>query len=102
MQCSRFPNVEFAGVHARFATFDQWPVQIKQSPKELSDQGFYYTKIGDGITCYNCGWCLSGLREDTDVVESHVKARPRCLFARVVKEREKIKTLKKNTVPIQE
>lgn len=56
---------------------DQWPRKIPSS-KSLSDSGFYYTGIGDCVTCIICGIELLDWEDDDDVFREHIKASSGC------------------------
>lgn len=42
-------NPVYDDVAKRLATFDLWNRQIKQTPDDLSDNGFYYTGFSDRV-----------------------------------------------------
>jgi len=68
----------------REQTFVNWPQQIIQSPSELIQNGFFYTDIGDRVTCFYCDVTLKQW-EKTDCIETeHLKWEPNCLFAKMI------------------
>ena len=68
----------------REQTFVNWPQQIVQNPSELIQNGFFYTNIGDSVTCFYCDVTLKQ-GEKTDCIETeHLKWEPNCLFAKMV------------------
>lgn len=68
----------------REQSFEQWPCQIVQKPSQLIQNGFFYTGIGDKVTCFYCDVSLQQW-ESTDCIESeHLKWGPNCLFAKMV------------------
>lgn len=44
----------------RRASFDYWPIQMKQSAEEMVAAGFFYLGAGDMVACYHCGIHLAG------------------------------------------
>ena len=71
----------------REQTFEHWPQQLKQKPKDLAQNGFFYTGRGDRVTCFYCNVTLKQW-EDTDCIETeHLKWEPNCLFAKMISTR---------------
>lgn len=68
----------------REQSFENWPQQIAQKPKDLILNGFFYTGIGDKVTCFYCNVSLQQW-EKTDSIEiEHLKWEPNCLYAKIV------------------
>lgn len=57
----------------RLASYKEWPISLKQRPKELSEAGFYYTGKGDKTLCFHCGGGLKNWEESDDPWEQHAK-----------------------------
>lgn len=99
----RFP--EFANIKTRLFSFADWPKALKQTPKELNEAGFFYSKRGDGVTCFSCGGSLRDWDDHDNVWEQHALWYNGCNFIKSIKgqnfideikgkESEKNKTLK--------
>jgi len=68
----------------REQSFTNWPPQLVQKPEELIQNGFFYTDIGDRVTCFYCGVTLKQWNKDDKVDTEHLKWEPNCLFAKMV------------------
>ena len=69
---------------SREQTFQNWPTQLVQKPKDLIQNGFFYTNVGDQVTCFYCGVTLKQC-DKSDIAETeHIKWGPSCLFAKMV------------------
>jgi len=69
---------------SREQTFKNWPMQMTQKPNDLIRNGFFYTSVGDRVTCFYCGLTLKQW-EKSDIIEiEHLKWGPTCLFAKMV------------------
>jgi hypothetical protein len=72
-----FPNFHGPGFSTLFSdreqSFENWPKQIVQRPKDLIQNGFFYTGIGDHVTCFYCDVTLQQW-DKTDCIETeHLK-----------------------------
>nr|XP_022903769.1 death-associated inhibitor of apoptosis 1 [Onthophagus taurus] len=86
------PN--YALFDKRLASFEHWPVSIKQKPKDLASAGYYYTGYGDQTVCFHCGLGLKAWQEDDDPWEQHALWSEKCVFLRLQKGVEYIKEIK--------
>ena len=68
----------------REQTFKNWPSQLVQKPANLTQNGFFYTDIGDRVTCFYCGVSLKQWNKEDMVETEHLKYEPNCLFAKMV------------------
>ena len=69
---------------AREQTFENWPTQISQKPKDLIQNGFFYTGVGDKVMCFYCNVTLKQWEKDACIDTEHLKWEPNCLFAKMV------------------
>lgn len=67
-------------LESRMKTFEDWPVQISQTPKELAEAGFFYTGRGDKVLCFHCGLGLHSWMRNDDVWNMHAKFNAKCEF----------------------
>lgn len=67
----------------RYKTFYNWPQQIIQTPKILSENGFFYTGCGDEVVCYFCGIKLKQWEFSDDVQKEHLKNSPECVHLKM-------------------
>jgi hypothetical protein len=57
---------------------------MSQKPADLIQNEFFYSEIGDKVTCFYCNVTLKQW-ESTDCIETeHLKWEPNCLFAKMV------------------
>ena len=71
----------------REKSFENWPQQIAQKPKDLIQNGFFYTGIGDKVTCFYCNITLKQWEQSDCIETEHLKWEPNCLFAKMVSHR---------------
>lgn len=69
---------------SREQTFQNWPIQMMQKPKDLIKNGFFYTDVGDQVTCFYCGVTLKQWDKSDTVELEHLNWKPNCLFAKMV------------------
>lgn len=69
---------DFASEAIRLQSYEDWPVQLKQKPKELAEAGLFYMKTGDRVTCFYCGGMLWNWESDDVPEEEHAKWFPTC------------------------
>lgn len=68
----------------REQSFENWPQQMIQKPKDFIQNGFFYTNNGDRVTCFYCNVTLKQWAK-TDCIETeHLKWEPNCLYAKMV------------------
>lgn len=85
---------EYYSKKARFESFEDWPKTMKQTSKELSDAGFFYTQKGDRVICYWCGIGLRQWEEYDDVWEQHALHQGDCEYLRMYKGAEYVTSVK--------
>lgn len=94
-QTLRHPDYpEYAIETARLRSFDEWPKTMKQTPQQLSDAGFFYTRVGDRVICFSCGGGLRGWEEDDEPWEQHALWYGKCDYLRLVKGSEYVESVK--------
>lgn len=70
----------------RLESFDKkWNSQIKQTPEQLAESGFYYTGQSDAVRCHFCGVGLCMWEDTDDAWEEHVRWSPGCSYVRLMK-----------------
>lgn len=69
---------------AREQTFENWPTQLSQKPKDLIQNGFFYTGVGDKVMCFYCNVTLKQWEKDDSIETEHLKWEPNCLFAKMI------------------
>ena len=67
----------------RLNSFKHWPIQMTQRPIDLAKSGFFYTEMGDAVTCFHCGIKLLKW-ESSDLPDvEHKKHSPNCKYLRM-------------------
>lgn len=93
---------DFKEVNARLASFKEWPIALKQRPKDLVYAGFYYLGMGDRVRCYSCGGGLRNWNETDDPLSEHMKYYPDCEFIKYMRNEagpsSELKTIVDNSV----
>lgn len=77
-QTPRHENMRDRG--DRLATFDEWPLQIKQRPEELASAGFFYTGKSDAVVCFHCDLGLNRWETTDNPFEEHLKHAKFCNY----------------------
>lgn len=62
---------EYATPANRLQSYTNWPISIAQTPKALTDAGFFYTGNGDTVKCFCCGHGLKNWTFDADPLKQH-------------------------------
>jgi len=65
-------------LESRFNSFKEWPISMKQTPKDMSKAGFYYTGKSDKVICFSCGLGLNNWEETDNPWVEHAKWNPSC------------------------
>ncbi|XP_053392204.1 E3 ubiquitin-protein ligase XIAP-like [Mercenaria mercenaria] len=73
---------DFQSIEERVSSFEKWPVQIKQTPSQLAEAGFFFTGFDDCVCCFVCGGKLRRWNITDDPWTEHCRLFPLCLFAR--------------------
>ncbi|GJQ74492.1 putative apoptosis [Trypoxylus dichotomus] len=81
---------KYALVDKRLESFADWPISIRQKPKDLAGAGFFYRGSGDQTICFHCGIGLKDWQENDEPWEEHALWSPKCLFLRLQKGTEYI------------
>lgn len=84
---------EFAIESNRLQSFADWPKMMRQTPKQLSDAGFFYTQISDRVICFYCGGGLCKWEENDDPWEQHALWHNKCNYLHLNKGPEYITTV---------
>lgn len=82
-QIPDFP--EFMGELDRLDSFDGWPESNEQSPKQLSEAGFFYTQKNDRVICFSCGGGLCEWAKEDVPWEQHAWWYSACDYLRSIK-----------------
>ena len=81
-------NPKMKTVARRLQTFNEWPLK-EPFVKELVESGFFYSGMGDTVTCFYCDGDLNNWLQYDDPFEKHLDKYPRCHFALKAKRRAK-------------
>ncbi|XP_040260937.1 E3 ubiquitin-protein ligase XIAP [Bufo bufo] len=77
----KFPRcLNMCSEEARLKTFQNWPSYVRQTPKELTSAGLFYTGIDDQVKCFCCGGKLMNWEPSDVAWTEHRKHFPDCLF----------------------
>lgn len=74
---------EFKFYEDRLKTFIYWPEQLIPNKQSLSKAGFYYTGIGDKVTCFCCGVTLHQWKTTDQPWEEHMKYSEQCDYIKM-------------------
>ena len=78
--------------HSRLLTYNLWPLWLSQSPKDLADAGFFYTRLSDRVKCFYCDGGLKSWETEDDPFKEHRKWFSGCAFVKLRGDQEESKT----------
>lgn len=70
----------YESLEARFSTFEEWPISMKQTGKAMAQAGFYYTGNGDKVICFSCNLGVHKWEETDEPWFEHAKWSPHCPY----------------------
>ncbi|XP_066587413.1 baculoviral IAP repeat-containing protein 8-like [Prorops nasuta] len=79
--CYEVDYFDYRFESVRLASYNNWPVPYME-PMKLAAAGFYFTKDGDRIRCFECGIGICWWMKGNDPMEYHQKWSSRCRFVR--------------------
>ena len=62
----------------RMKAFENWPEWSYPRPMELTEEGFYFTGIGDRVKCVYCNGVLQRWEQNDNPAEKHKKFYKNC------------------------
>ena len=68
----------------RLKSFNNWPLQIKQTSQDMAQAGFIYTGSSDRVFCFECKVGLKRWESNDNVWLEHKKWSPSCQYIRMV------------------
>lgn len=80
-------------LESRLKTFEDWPPQMRQKPRELAEAGFYYTGRGDQVVCFHCGLGLQNWSSGDDAWAKHALFYSKCEFHQLKDENNMMSSL---------
>lgn len=86
---------EFASESVRKASYVNWPIGLTQKPVQLAEAGFFYSTVGDRVTCFSCGGGLKDWLPHFDPLTEHAKWFKECQYLKMVKDQEWIEKVQK-------
>lgn len=73
-------NTLMLNYQTRLKSFDTWPKQLVQRPKELAQSGLYYTGHGDLTRCFFCNIPIFHWERIDDINLEHKRHSPYCKY----------------------
>lgn len=83
---ARYP--QYASLASRLATFDSWPTDKQQTPKDLSEAGFFHTGTDDQVRCFYCDGGLGKWEAGDAPWTEHARWFPHCGYVLLLKGNE--------------
>lgn len=77
----RLNRIKYRREENRLQSFTGWR-NPHQSPAQLAENGFYYTKDADMVTCFECGLRIYDWQKGDIPSVEHARWEPACLFIR--------------------
>ncbi|VDI74453.1 baculoviral IAP repeat-containing protein 6 (apollon), partial [Mytilus galloprovincialis] len=75
-----FKYPQFQSVDARYRSFDTWRFAHKQTPRKLSESGYFYTGENDIVRCFCCDLGLAEWDPKDNPWTEHARHNPKCWF----------------------
>lgn len=76
---------EYVNFKKRLATFHDWPKFLRGPSKEdFARAGFFYTQIGDRVTCFSCGITLKNWDYLYDAYDEHLCISKNCTYVKMI------------------
>lgn len=88
----------YANETDRFRSFEKWPISKKQSAKQMSEAGYFYTQKDDEVICFMCGGGLCDWDETDDPWTAHARYYENCTYLRMIKGSKFIESIKNKTM----
>ena len=63
-----------------------WPISLSQSPQDLAEAGFFYTRLSDRVKCFYCDGGLESWETEDDPIKEHRKWFSDCAFVNLKSE----------------
>lgn len=89
----------YSTLDARLRSFTNWPTSAPQTPEALATAGFYYQDQNDQVRCFHCNGGLRSWEHDDDAWFEHARWFPKCEFLQLVKGKQYIEQVKRQTNP---
>lgn len=83
-------NPNYSTYVSRLNSYKDWPMSLRQKPKDLAEAGFFYTGQGDKTKCFYCDGGLKDWEDDDIPWEQHARWFDRCAFVQLAKGRDYI------------
>ena len=78
------PKTDYSLYEDRLKSFENWPIQMKQTAEMLAHAGLYYKKTGDLCACFKCDIRLKDWTSYDDPWTEHQKYSPKCEYLLMV------------------
>lgn len=75
----------YATLEARLRSYLHWPPALAQTPRQLSEAGFFYVGVSDHVKCFHCDGGLRNWVPGDEPWIEHSRWYPTCGFLRLVK-----------------
>lgn len=76
---------DYQTLDARLRTFQHWPIGLTQTKDAMASAGFFYSGVGDMVTCFHCGLERNNWTRDEMPKETHARlAGEQCYYAKIM------------------
>ncbi|CAF0880673.1 unnamed protein product [Adineta steineri] len=75
-------NSQYYELTKRVESFNNWSYTNSPSVDDLVRAGFFYTGMGDIVTCFYCNGSLRNWNSNNDPAREHLQRFPHCAYAR--------------------
>ena len=89
----------FLFLESREKSYTAWPSQVKQTPQELAEAGFFYCGLSDHVCCFYCGNGLRNWKKGGNPWEEHAGWYPECNFVLAKKGQDFIDKIRREIPP---
>lgn len=84
----KHPN--FAKFSQRVQSFSDWPSSLHPDITSFAQFGFFYTNIGDKVSCFYCGVTLDEWSKQSNIKLRHLMASSECTYIKACNYSEKM------------
>ncbi|XP_053389425.1 uncharacterized protein LOC123551900 [Mercenaria mercenaria] len=76
---------DYVNIDSRVSSYQGWPDYLDQTPRQMSEAGFFYVGVADFTRCYCCGGGLRNWEPGDDPMLEHTRWFPRCEYVNKLK-----------------
>ncbi|XP_053397603.1 uncharacterized protein LOC128556446 [Mercenaria mercenaria] len=76
---------DYVNIDSRVSSYQGWPDYLDQTPRQMSEAGFFFVGVADFTRCFCCGGGLRNWEPGDDPMLEHTRWFPRCEYVNKLK-----------------